>query len=244
MQTLRDSVWRFVSSAALLGSPEALDDAFSRVIGQVAFSRFDSRLLTRYPSGPTVRVLSDCGLGAWNDHYNRQGLVNQDPCMEYGRSGDHGMRPAFTWSDVRDQMPLGSGDPIWSEARSGGMREAFVVSTRVAANDFLVVRMVGEESDFDPEARPVLNALAVLYGALQHQLAKPPAPAAPALTARERQCLVWVAQGKSDTDIGVILGMSRHTVQTHVEKAKTKLGVASRVQAAFEAHKRGELAIP
>lgn len=244
MQALRDSAWGFISSAALLGSPEALDDAFSRAIGKMAFSRFDSRLLTRHPSGPTVRVLSDCGLGAWNDHYSRQGLVNHDPCMDYGRGGQSGMRPAFTWGDVRDQMPLGSGDPIWSEARSGGMREAFVISTRVAANDFLVVRMVSDEPDFDPEARPVLNALAVLYGALQNQMTKPAAPVASALTARERECLGWVAQGKSDTDIGAILGMSRHTVQTHVEKAKTKLGVASRVQAAFEAHKRGELAIP
>jgi LuxR family quorum sensing-dependent transcriptional regulator len=52
------------------------------------------------------------------------------------------------------------------------------------------------------------------------------------LTPREIECLRWVLKGKSDTDIGGILGISPNTVHFHVEKVKSKLGVKTRTQAA------------
>jgi DNA-binding CsgD family transcriptional regulator len=59
------------------------------------------------------------------------------------------------------------------------------------------------------------------------------------LTARERECLHWVSQGKTDFEIGVILGISARTARFHIENSKRKLGVTSRVQAvtaAMRAH--------
>jgi DNA-binding CsgD family transcriptional regulator len=51
------------------------------------------------------------------------------------------------------------------------------------------------------------------------------------LSARESECLEWAAQGKSAWEIGHILGISRHTVATYLENAKSKLGVRTIVQA-------------
>lgn len=51
------------------------------------------------------------------------------------------------------------------------------------------------------------------------------------LSPREIECLEWAAQGKSAWKIGTILGISRHTVATYLENAKTKLGVRTIVQA-------------
>jgi LuxR family transcriptional activator of conjugal transfer of Ti plasmids len=51
------------------------------------------------------------------------------------------------------------------------------------------------------------------------------------LSPREFECLRWAAQGKSAWETGQILGISRHTVATHLENAKTKLGVRTIVQA-------------
>jgi DNA-binding CsgD family transcriptional regulator len=48
---------------------------------------------------------------------------------------------------------------------------------------------------------------------------------------RERQCLELVAQGKSDWVIGKLLGISDTTVHNHIERAKRRLGVTTRVQA-------------
>ncbi len=53
----------------------------------------------------------------------------------------------------------------------------------------------------------------------------------PALTPREIQCLNWVAQGKDASSIGLILGISEHTVRDYCKSAKHKLGCASLYQA-------------
>lgn len=51
------------------------------------------------------------------------------------------------------------------------------------------------------------------------------------LTARERDALSWVAEGKSDWEIAVILGLSETTVRYHVDNARRKLGAVNRAQA-------------
>jgi DNA-binding CsgD family transcriptional regulator len=51
------------------------------------------------------------------------------------------------------------------------------------------------------------------------------------LTAREAQILHWMAEGKSNPEIGPILGTSPNTVRKHVEHILAKLGVENRAAA-------------
>lgn len=53
------------------------------------------------------------------------------------------------------------------------------------------------------------------------------------LTRREREVLEWLGQGKANSDIGIILGISTHTVKRHVERVLAKLGVENRHAAAL-----------
>jgi DNA-binding CsgD family transcriptional regulator len=55
------------------------------------------------------------------------------------------------------------------------------------------------------------------------------------LTAREAEVLLWVAQGKTNPEIGVILGTSARTVHKHTEHIFAKLGVETRTAAAARA---------
>jgi DNA-binding CsgD family transcriptional regulator len=59
------------------------------------------------------------------------------------------------------------------------------------------------------------------------------------VTARESEILGWVAAGKSDWAIGQILQISDKTVNFHVENAKRKLGVGTRIQAVVAAMRTG-----
>jgi DNA-binding CsgD family transcriptional regulator len=59
------------------------------------------------------------------------------------------------------------------------------------------------------------------------------------VTAREIQVLFWIAAGKSDWAIGRILKISSKTVNFHVENAKRKFGVGTRVQAVVAAIRTG-----
>ncbi|THF59425.1 response regulator transcription factor [Pseudothauera rhizosphaerae] len=52
------------------------------------------------------------------------------------------------------------------------------------------------------------------------------------LTRRETEVLSWIAKGKTNRDIGEILGMSPRTVNKHLEHVFEKLGVETRAAAA------------
>lgn len=59
------------------------------------------------------------------------------------------------------------------------------------------------------------------------------------LTERELECLTWVALGKTDGEIGELIGRSPSTARFHVESAVEKLGVNNRTRAAAVASQMG-----
>lgn len=63
------------------------------------------------------------------------------------------------------------------------------------------------------------------------------------LSRRESQCLMWIADGKTDWEIGRILSIGESTVHKYVESAKLKLGSVTRSQAVVKAIKHGLVAI-
>lgn len=60
-------------------------------------------------------------------------------------------------------------------------------------------------------------------------------PDAVQLTDREIETLSWVARGKTSIEIAEILGLSKRTVDFHLDNARDKLGVPTRIQAAVKA---------
>jgi DNA-binding CsgD family transcriptional regulator len=56
-----------------------------------------------------------------------------------------------------------------------------------------------------------------------------------ALTPREAEVLFWISEGKSNQDIGVILGAKTGTICKHVEHIFGKLNVENRTAAAVMA---------
>ena len=55
------------------------------------------------------------------------------------------------------------------------------------------------------------------------------------LTPREAEVLLWVAQGKSNADVAMILGMSEKTAKQHLSICFQKMGVESRNAASLQA---------
>ena len=61
----------------------------------------------------------------------------------------------------------------------------------------------------------------------------------PTLTAREREVLAALVDGRTNRQIGKRLFMSEKTVEMHVSRILAKLGVRNRLQAAAVAHRQG-----
>ncbi|TPJ81943.1 LuxR family transcriptional regulator [Mesorhizobium sp. B2-5-13] len=57
------------------------------------------------------------------------------------------------------------------------------------------------------------------------------------LSPRERECLLWIAEGKTYWECAMILGLSEHTVRCYLESARHKLGAANTVHAVNKAGK-------
>ena len=64
------------------------------------------------------------------------------------------------------------------------------------------------------------------------------------LSARERQCLVWIALGKSSWDIGQILSISENTVNFHIRNVMRKLETSTRTAAAVKAIQLALIEVP
>ena len=91
----------------------------------------------------------------------------------------------------------------------GARRLSFVLHEAMGEDEWLLV--LREQSD-----AATIAALGPTFG----------------LTARESQVLYWVLQGKTNRDIGDILGTSPRTVTKHLEHVFEKLGVETRTAAA------------
>jgi DNA-binding CsgD family transcriptional regulator len=60
-----------------------------------------------------------------------------------------------------------------------------------------------------------------------------------ALSSREREVIVWAAQGKSAREVGKILGITKRTVDHHTQMVVRKLGAINKTQAVVLAIKYG-----
>ena len=79
----------------------------------------------------------------------------------------------------------------------------------------------------------------VLDAVLKARLARVPRPEVRSkpvqLGEREVETLTWAARGKTSAEIALILGLSKRTVDFHLDNARSKLGVATRTQAVMKA---------
>ncbi|MBU1377461.1 MAG: LuxR C-terminal-related transcriptional regulator [Alphaproteobacteria bacterium] len=128
-------------------------------------------------------------------------------------------REQRTWRD--DVLGAGMAGGLSIPDHSQGARKALVLS--------------GPVDDADPDDLTALRLAGVEALRRMHELTLETPRPTRTLSPREGECLSWVAQGKSDWEIGQILGLSEKTVNHHVERAKRRLSVPTRVQAVVAA---------
>ena len=74
--------------------------------------------------------------------------------------------------------------------------------------------------------------------------ASPSGDQAPGLTDRQLEILVHVARGRTNREIGSVLGISERTVRNHMRTINKKLSTGDRTRAVVVAIESGWIAIP
>lgn len=143
----------------------------------------------------------------------------------------------FTWLEAMEGRALSASErEVWDAAIAWGWTNGFVVPIHGPAGYFACVGMDSPERDLDLglDRRLHLQMIATLAHERCHALTSdtPSDGLFEAMSARELECLRWVAAGKTDWEIGAILSISATTVKFHVDSARRKLGARNRAQAA------------
>jgi DNA-binding CsgD family transcriptional regulator len=128
------------------------------------------------------------------------------------------------------RQKLGIGEQAWRESLPDEAKSGVSLLLPVHRNGGLVLKVAcnGPNADASPLARSMLHAAAhVIYDSLIALNERTPIR----LTNREAECLRWMSLGKSDAEIGQIVGITPRTVRSHLKNAKQKWGANSPLEA-------------
>ncbi len=138
----------------------------------------------------------------------------------------------FCWSPD-DSKSGEEGSHILIEASEYGMASGLAVP--IYGRDGLsVIASIGTQHyEIGREDEVCLHMAAIyMHKALERHRTQDPSPArGPKLTPRERECLTWVAAGKTDWEISQILDIAEQTAREYVRNAMAKLTSTTRAQA-------------
>ena len=175
----------------------------------------------------------------WVKHYFERGYQNHDPVVEHTPMS----LAACTWDDLPQRFVLRPKQHrMLAEAREAGLRRGLSCPVHGPGGSVAILSFASSEDDVDPGALVGhFQSLSTQFHVAYSELSEARRTVVPrvVLTRRERECLSWVAQGKSSWDIGQILGITEFTVSYHVKKAMRKLGSSSRIVAVVKAIRLG-----
>lgn len=170
---------------------------------------------------PAAVIVPDGWTGSTAAAFVNENNPNPDAALK--------LRRPFRWREV--SLPTRALTGAYWEALSefgaiDGLGSAFRLPGETAG-----VSLAFASNDWSPQERRAMDFACFAFIEKARELSPAP-PEPPHLSARERDCLAYVAEGKTDWEISVILGISQNTAHQYVESARKKLNAVSRAQAA------------
>ena len=244
MSQLSD-VQSFIDQSRQVARPEELHDLMRAVSGEMGFDFFalvhhvdlkpfgtlNDHLLTR-----EFFALSNYPQ-AWIDNFVSDEIVSFDPILLASQRTNVG----FGWDQIGELVNLTQAHrDVLDRARQHGVGDGFTVPANVpgefsgscnfavtpersaARGNYAMAQLVGSFA-FQSARKLVMRMRSLSEG-----------PAVQ-LTDRQIECIVLVARGKTDWEIGRILGISEETVKQHIADARSRYDVPKRVQVVMRA---------
>ncbi len=153
----------------------------------------------------------------------------------------------FRWSEMHTIIPLGRKQrTVLARSRRAGIGDGYTVPAHIPGETNGLATFAVETRHPLPDHR---LSMAQLTGTFAYEAARrlrrqTETVLEPVrLTPRQIDCVLLIAKGKTDWEIGRILGLSEDTVTEHVDAARARYGVARRSQLVVRALHDGHFAI-
>ncbi|MBS0199194.1 MAG: LuxR family transcriptional regulator [Proteobacteria bacterium] len=228
--------WKEDQLQALIGGTSQ-EELFAKIISfgrEVGFERCAYGVRAPFPiSNPKIIMLNNYPL-AWQQVYQEKGYLLVDPAVRHGLNS---ISP-YVWSGFDKKSEE---IPFWEDATSHGIVSGWaqpVQAPNGIRGMFTVTRSADPITDGEIRDRmPKLLWLSQVahYGLSRHLVQRPNAARLEELTQRELEVMRWIAEGKTSSEIAMILSIAERTVNFHTTCAMTKLEAPNRTAAVVRA---------
>jgi DNA-binding CsgD family transcriptional regulator len=181
-------------------------------------------------SGPGAGLIRfDTYPAGWSREIEAQGLASDDP-VHLASARTH---LGFRWDAIDRLVPLTSRHrDILARGARYGIGGGFTVPANVPGEPTGSISLAVRRGRTVPARHLPLAELigAHAFGAARRMHGYPAGGSRPHLSRREVQCLRLVAAGKTDWEIGRVLGITEATARQYVKRARSAYDVVGRAQ--------------
>ena len=240
------SIERFIEDTNRATSSTEATRIFECALAQFGYDRFCYSLITAHPS-----LGLDAGHGVarnypddWMAHYEANHYEKKDPVPQHAFASD---RP-FTWDSldrIRELKP--EQIQVMNEAREARLLDGIGIPIYGHNGELAGVGMASSTGGTRPDINLLskIRALTLQFHLVYTELEKKDSRLRDNfvgkvhLTAREKEILLWAAEGKSDAVIAEIIGISHATIRFHMNNIFKKLNANERTLATVKAIRHG-----
>jgi DNA-binding CsgD family transcriptional regulator len=217
-------------------TPEDLRAEMEKFSREMGFAKFCYALTINAPTLKAQQYIISGFPLQWVERYLARGYFKVDPVVQHAERSTLPM----IWSDY--MFIDGKSAEFWEDARAFGLQAGLTFAVHEQPGVTGIFSLAGDKApDLQGQALAAVIGRAQMFASLLHhavaRIALPrllPEHNAP-LTARERECLKWAADGKTAWEIGQILSIAERTAVFHVNNVVKKLGAANKTQAIVRA---------
>lgn len=231
----------YIEKANQAQTQEELFSVYLRTVGNHGLDRALFALMTDHKD---INQQAGVGVihnfpGDWMSHYFEEGYDKIDPVIVYGATRVE----AYTWEEIPMHLDLSRKQKnCLNYGSEAGLKHGVATYLRGPNNQVAGISLASSESKdgFDGKVDLITaysNHFYIRYRHL-HKIGNP-APVNFCLTAKEQEVLTWIAAGKTDYEVSVILSLSQHTVDFHVRNIFRKLQTNNRILAVVKAYSYG-----
>jgi LuxR family quorum sensing-dependent transcriptional regulator len=218
-------------------TPDAIQRALLEIVGQFGFTYL---MMSRLPAEKT-RLAPNMLVRVWPEdflaRYDRKNYLRDDPMAAHCFTT---LNP-FLWSEVgydRSRQPRAA--LVMDEAGDAGLREGLSLPVHDKNGFQACISMAGDRIELPARGRRTLHLACLFAFGKIDQVAH---TTEVSLSGREREVLVLMAAGHTQGAVAEKIGVAATTVETHLLRAREKLGTVTTVHTVVEALRHRQISL-